>query len=70
MVVKKMKDAKVCHRVFWGSDAFFRQGRFKPVPISAMKAMIDARRTYEESTGTLRGLARESFKIPCLEYFP
>jgi len=66
-IVRKMKEAGVTHKVFWGSDASFHQGQIRPVLITAIKAMIDAGWTQEERTWTLRGCARHVFKIPPTE---
>jgi predicted TIM-barrel fold metal-dependent hydrolase len=61
--VQKMKDAGVCHKVFWGSDASYIKGQIKPVLISSIKTMINAGWTQEERTWTLRGLAKKLFGI-------
>jgi predicted TIM-barrel fold metal-dependent hydrolase len=63
-IVRKMKDADVCHKVFWGSDASFFQGQIRPVLITAIKAVRDGGWTQEERTWALRGLTRELFNIP------
>jgi hypothetical protein len=62
--VRKMKEAGITHKVFWGSDASFVQGQIRPVLLTAIKAMIDAGWTPEERAWTLRGCTRHVFKIP------
>jgi hypothetical protein len=62
--VRKMKDANVCAKVFWGSDASYNKGQIRPVLISAIKAMVKAGWTEEERSWTLRGCAREFFNLP------
>lgn len=65
--VKKMKEAGITHKVFWGSDASFNQGQIRPVLITAIKAMIKAGWTPEERTWALQGCARHVFNIPSLK---
>jgi len=63
-LVKKMKDAGVAHKVFWGSDQSFIKESIKPALIVAIKAMIDAGYSQEERTWALNGCARKVFGIP------
>lgn len=62
--LKKMKEAGVTHKVFWGSDASFKQGQIKPVLLTAIRSMMKAGWTDEERTWALRGLTKELFCIP------
>eukprot|EP00746_Dinoflagellata_sp_MGD_P033029 gnl/MRDRNA2_/MRDRNA2_178697_c0_seq1.p1 gnl/MRDRNA2_/MRDRNA2_178697_c0~~gnl/MRDRNA2_/MRDRNA2_178697_c0_seq1.p1 ORF type:complete len:454 (+),score=71.88 gnl/MRDRNA2_/MRDRNA2_178697_c0_seq1:137-1498(+) len=63
-IVQKMKDADVCHKVFWGSDASFIQGQIQPVLITAIKTMIKAGWTEEERSWALSGCAKKLFRLP------
>jgi len=63
-LVKKMKEAGVAHKVFWGSDASFRREEIRPVLISAIKAMKKAGFTEEERTWSLNGCTRKVFGLP------
>lgn len=63
-LVKRMKDAGIAHKVFWGSDAARRQEEIRPVLITAIKAMIDAGFTEEERTWSLNGCTRKVFGMP------
>jgi len=62
--VRKMKEAGVAHKVFWGSDASWNRGDIRRVLIVAIKAMIQAGWTEEERTWALNGCARQVFRIP------
>ncbi|KAL3804233.1 hypothetical protein ACHAW5_011153 [Stephanodiscus triporus] len=64
--VRKMKEAGITRKVFWGSDASFYRGQIRPVLLTAIKAMIVAGWTPEERAWTLRGCARHVFKIPLI----
>jgi hypothetical protein len=63
-LVKKMKQSEVTHKVFWASDASYKQGQIRPVLITALRAMIQAGWTQEERTWAMNGCARHVFKIP------
>ncbi len=63
-LVKRMKDAGIAHKVFWGSDAAARKAEIRPVLITAIKAMIDAGFTEEERTWSLNGCTRKVFGLP------
>jgi hypothetical protein len=63
-VVRKMKEAGVTHKVFWGSDASYNRGQIRTVLINAIKAMINAGWTEEERTWALNGLAKQLFGLP------
>lgn len=62
--VRKMKEAGVTRKVFWGSDASYFRGQIRPVLLTAIKAMIAAGWTPDERAWALRGCARHVFKIP------
>ena len=63
-LVKRMKDAGIAHKVFWGSDAAAIQVQIRPILITAIKAMIDAGFTEEERTWSLNGCTRKVFGMP------
>lgn len=63
-MVKRMKDAGITHKVFWGSDASYNRGEIRPVLVTAIKAMKEAGWTEEERAWALRGCVRQVFKIP------
>jgi hypothetical protein len=63
-ILRKMKEAGVTHKVFWGSDASFNRGQIRPVLITAIKAMIEGGWTEEERTWALNGCGRHVFGIP------
>ena len=63
-IVRKMKEAGITHKVFWGSDASYIKGQIRPVLITAIKAMIEAGWTDEERTWALSGCTRKVFNIP------
>jgi predicted TIM-barrel fold metal-dependent hydrolase len=63
-LVNKMKHAEVTQKVFWASDASYKQGQIRPVLITALRAMIKAGWTQEERVWALNGCARHVFKIP------
>jgi len=64
VMVRKMKEGGITHKVFWGSDASYFQGQIRPVLLTAIKAMIAAGWTKGERVWALRGCARHVFKIP------
>lgn len=61
---RKMKQAGITHKVFWGSDASWNQGAIRPVLITAIKAMIQGGWTSKERAWALSGCARHVFGIP------
>ena len=61
--MKKMKEAGVAHKVFWGSDQSFIKASIRPALIVSIKAMIEAGFTQEERKWTLNGCTREVFRF-------
>jgi hypothetical protein len=66
-LVKKMKESEVTRKVFWASDASYKQGQIRPVLTTALRAMIEAGWTQEERIWAMNGCARHVFKIPVAE---
>lgn len=63
-ICRKMKEADICHKVFWGSDASYFQGQIRPVLVTAIKAMINTGWTAEERSWALNGCAKAVFGFP------
>jgi predicted TIM-barrel fold metal-dependent hydrolase len=63
-ICRKMKEADICHKVFWGSDASYFQGQIRPVLVTGIKAMINTGWTAEERSWTLNGCAKAVFGFP------
>ena len=61
---RKMKQADICHKVFWGSDASYFRGQIRPVLVEGIKAMINTGWTPEERSWTLNGCAKAVFGFP------
>lgn len=61
--VRKMKEAGIVHKVFWGSDQAFHKASIKPALIVSIKAMVEAGFTQEERTWTLSGCTRKVFRF-------
>jgi len=61
--VRKMKEADIAHKVFWGSDQSFNTASIRPALIVSIKAMIEAGFTQEERTWTLNECTRKVFRF-------
>ena len=61
---KKIHNANVTHKLFWGSDASYFQGQIRPVLLESIKAMVRAGFSPEERCWVLQGATRKIFAIP------
>lgn len=61
--VRKMKEAGIAHKIFWGSDQSHNKAAIQPALIVSIKAMIEAGFTQEERSWTLNGCTRKVFRF-------